>query len=244
MGNATLTQVTKPPLWVPGRNPAAWDLWRGNVLYLPLWEGSGQQAWDVSPYPNTTSNWHASLEWAPCEWGTSLYWDDDYEFAVDDADGLDASTGVTVLTAVDSDDYEGVGNDLGHVVSKWDAYVLRYGNSNKVEASRGPWFTIEDGGVPKSAIAGRISANGPHVWVGTYDGLKVRIWEDGNELDNVTYLGDIDTAATDLYIGNYQAGGMEMAGWIACVGVWNRALSPGEIATLAADPFWMIRMPE
>ncbi len=81
-----------------------------------------------------------------------------------------------------------------------------------------------------------------HVVVGTYDGATIRGYLDGALSDFQTLTGDINLGSGVTRIGGYGGGGSgEWPGQIFMTAYWNRALSPGEIKRLAADPFGFIR---
>jgi hypothetical protein len=82
-----------------------------------------------------------------------------------------------------------------------------------------------------------------HVVVGTYDGSRVRLYVDGRLVSEASASGNIRyglDVSNDFLIGNTNnpnctdPGGNNFTGDIDDVRVYNRALSPGEIACLAA----------
>ena len=83
-----------------------------------------------------------------------------------------------------------------------------------------------------------IGDNNWHHWAGVFSGTRVSLYKDGVEASGADWSGAIDY--TKVY--NYARIGWGFAGTTACldgqlgdVSVWNRPLSPSEIAALA-DP--------
>jgi Concanavalin A-like lectin/glucanases superfamily len=90
----------------------------------------------------------------------------------------------------------------------------------------------------RSAEAGQAVWDGKwHLAVGTFDGTTIRLYVDGAQVGSGTqYPGPLEYLlrdSNDLFIGNYPScGGEAFLGDIADVQVWNRALSPAEVAGL------------
>ena len=146
---------------------------------------------------------------------------------------LDASSAVTAMcwaypTSVDS-------QDVQHLVSKWNSYVLRFASHSSV---KGWLFTTFNGGSPTHADQGSVPAlNRWYHVAGTYDGslLKVRVYDAvAKTVNNYTasLTGNIDTGTELLYIGSYQSSTLptRFNGRIGHVRVWkDLALSDAEI---------------
>jgi hypothetical protein len=77
-------------------------------------------------------------------------------------------------------------------------------------------------------------------WVhlaGTFDGKVLRAYMDGKEIGALDRPGAMNGSNEPLHIGTYQLGHKAFfTGLVDEVRIWNRALTPEELATHAADP--------
>ncbi len=78
----------------------------------------------------------------------------------------------------------------------------------------------------------KINDGKPHFVVMTKDASFVRLFVDGYQVLKTAHAGNIDAAATDIFVGTQQGGGGRFNGWIDEVSIWSRALSSGEIRNL------------
>lgn len=166
--------------------------------------------------------------------------DDDME--ITDDNSLDMTSGVTVACWIRVDDYGSQAADsrhFGHIVSKWESYVLRVHNQPVVN-EYGWDFTVWVGSTDYT-ITSSSTADIPtlDVWThiaGTYDGETNKIYENGVLLrSNTSPSGNLDTNAKHVYLGNFEAkfDGTDLDGEITEIGIWNVALTDSEIAKLS-----------
>jgi hypothetical protein len=131
-------------------------------------------------------------------------------------------------------------------------YIVAKGATGCIAASYG-LYTGPDGGLQfyVSQARGTTYARSPDagtgVWdggwhdvVGSYDGSTIRLYVDGVQIGSGTsYPGALEYLlhdSNDLFIGNYPGcADHEFLGTIDNVVVWNRALSPSDIAALRSS---------
>lgn len=239
----TANMVVKPPLWVPGRNLGAWDLWQGCVGYWPLWEG-GQfpDRVDDLSYNNTTGIrgiGAAAPNWAVHAPGWCVEFDGGDHITIGDvgvpwhAQNQSMSAFVYMQTTADGADNYIFGTDLN---TGWYARVNHStGDDLLIKIDDGAEDEFTNGGPALNdgvwhLVGFTLEAGG--AFLGYVDGLKV-----------ITLTaGSVDALATTLLLGSIGAP-PNFTGLIALCCLWDRALKPVEVATLAADPFIMTRPP-
>jgi len=79
-----------------------------------------------------------------------------------------------------------------------------------------------------------------HASAGTYDGANAYCYLDGKQVGTLAYASSLPSNASPINIGVYSSYGF--AGSISLVAMWDRALSPIEIARLSFNP-WQIFQP-
>ncbi len=227
--------TVKPPLWFPGRNPAAFGLWEGCVFYLPAWNGAGHILYDISGngYTATGVNWDGdewvnSPELGRCVEHSKVDSDDSL---LADFDGTEYDTLSVLFYGTTYNDTAARYSMLVNRTNN-NGYTLRRENDGKIT-----WFCYDDDGIQivtstQTIAGGRVA----HI-VGTLSKEVITLYIDGQYEVHAARTGSgIVSSGTTLNI----APGY----WrFAPVAVWKRALDAGEVALLASDPFIMIRPP-
>lgn len=97
------------------------------------------------------------------------------------------------------------------------------------------------GGGAATADLGYVTATGPALaagaWVhlaGSYDGANIRLYYDGKEVASAAAPGQLEDGQPDLYIGSLDRESRFLTGRMNDVRIWNRAVSPTEIADIVA----------
>ena len=203
-----------------------------------LWlmnEGSGNTVQDLSGNGNVGTL--TSGTWLGGKFGSCL------DFAantgyVNIPDFVEATTGITVITWVQSDvtNYAGT----SYLISKyhtggfggWRLYLDGFEQLN---------FQVFTSGGNSTATSGTIlSDNNWHMVVGTYDGANIRIYWDGVEVGSAAETGTITNRVEPIMIhGALTATSSSFDGRYDATSIYNRALSPSEIQQLYPEPFCM-----
>ncbi len=241
----------KPARWANGRNDDVLDLWRGCVGYWPMWMGAGLTAYDLSPYHNHGTL--TTLGWVPTQVGQALIFDGNTDsISLGNPSHLDGLPAITVSMLVYFDasvhDYDLLvkgDHDAGQPFLFW------------ADESTGDHYAclITDSGATGSGI--KYSAAVPilgawqHLCV-TFANEQIRMFINGVEDDNSPFatpgVSDIASGGANggIWVIGKDPGSITrtLDGKIALTTIHNRALSAGEIAYLAANPFIMIRQPD
>jgi hypothetical protein len=131
---------------------------------------------------------------------------------------------------------EWVKNDIGadgttnDIVSYWDypssrSWVLTHHRNNQY------FFEIAGKG---NIAGGTVNTNWNHV-AAAYDGTRMRLYVNGNEVNSRSASGSLPGSSADFIIGSQADGSNFFDGTIDEVAVWDRALSPTEIQGLQAS---------
>lgn len=120
-----------------------------------------------------------------------------------------------------------------------DQYAFNFHHSDP--AYRGA-FTLHIGGYPK-VLYPAMSANTVYTLAGTWDGANMRAWQNGVFSGQAAASGTLDTnaAAPLTILGGHNLSGAAFNGRFYIGGLWNRALTPSEIAALSANPWQIFR---
>ena len=207
----------------------------GLMLYLPFNEGSGNAARDASGNGNN-GDIKGNFEWVEGQFGKAVHLHDvpDEYVEVPHSDTLDIRNAITLelWTKVDSMDQHCA------FISKAEsgqvgAYMLHISNNNGFYTAlvifigvQGPW--------PPPAI-GTTTIGEWHHFAGTYDGVELTIYIDG-ELQakaNRVLGGDIDHSDAPVVIGRDNRMEYLTSRTMDCtldeVRIWNRVLSQAEL---------------
>lgn len=213
----------------------------GLVGEWSLNEGTGNVAADSSGFGDD-GTLSGAVNWTSGPGGTALSFDGATgQVRVPDASQLEPSTAVSVAAWV------------ARVGSPGDyKYILAKGGHGCIAASYG-LYSGPNGGLEfyVSRAHGTTFARSPdagsgvwdgrwHLAVGTFDGTTIRLYVDGAEVGTGTqYPGPIEyvlSDANDLFIGAYPScPGKDFNGTISDVRVWNRALTPSDVAALTTS---------
>ena len=186
------------------------DSWGSDATYGPYWENTGTDELRIS----SSSSLQAIT--SSVTWG-GIVWCDDQT----------AASRYGALFALDR---------VGNPDRKFDLNGYNYDDDG--------YASIEtaDGLVSQSSTLDTASVlrDGSWHWVHiVYDGSTLKYYEDGVELNSVAATGSLANTADWLFglngAGNYQA---DLR--VAYSGIWNRALSSGEITRQVADPWGLI----
>jgi len=101
---------------------------------------------------------------------------------------------------------------------------------------------VKTGGSGASASGGTFAQRSRFVHASTYDGANIRQYLDGVAAGVTAKTGNVDTGSFSLNINRWNSGNLH-AGRFYIGGVWNRALSVAEIASLSANP-WQLFEPQ
>ena len=231
---------TKPAPHVPPQNPAAWDLWRGCVCFLPLWEGAGQRLVDLSGHGQGVSTIDGTYSW---DSHRGLVFDGSTTGAAINASAelIDLPTTYNMTAAAYMRPGAAKSGCAAFCWSGEDDVIFNVNDRNA--GSGGLRLFWRDLG---SNIINETGADQDGIW--QLLTFVSRAANDHRVYRNADLIGSSSNTGTagpfdDLFLG-YNGTAAYCPGCVASFMVWNRALSPDEIATLAADPFCMIRPQE
>ena len=125
------------------------------------------------------------------------------------------------------------------VVAGQEQYVLQLDNNNG-----GLHFWTKTSIQTASKENNNEYSNGIwHLYVGTWDGLNMKLYRDGNLIQTSAQAGSINNFTQNFEIGRY-AGGQSTSnyfkGSIDEIGIWNRALTACEIKKLYYSPAFTV----
>lgn len=246
-------EILKPSLWCPGRNPDAWELWKGCVGYWPFWEGAGSILHDLSPYGrNATLNNIEAADWAAHERGMALDLDGIAEYGSVGSINMVGWGGISAFILFS---WDNPGPGAEHtLVSNWffdgatgyaNLLMRLEPSNNRLEFHIGiesdPYFI---NGLPPGT---EVNDTNWHTMALTFGGGTARAYLDG-VVSGTTYSGSLGSSpsAADFQIGRtpHQHPFDFFNGRLGLVALWDRGLGALDVATLAADPFCMMRQPD
>ena len=209
---------------------------KGLVLYLPLDEGSGKIAKDVSGSGNN-GELKGNAEWVDGHSGKALHLTKSGDYVeVPHSNSLDIRKQITLEVWAKVDAF--VGDQHCAFISKGTtdqtgSYILHISNDNGFYAAlvifigvQGPW--------PPPAI-GKTTMKEWHYFAGSYDGAELRIYIDGELMAkaNRSTVGDIDSSKDPVAIGRDNRNPYKTTRTMDCIvdeaRIWNRVLSENEI---------------
>jgi len=211
---------------------------QGLVSYWPFDSGSGQIAYDLEGRNNGTLQNMDSPPTANSGWTTgkhdgALNFDgiNDY-VSVSDSASLDITSAITIEAWVKPTIIDNHGILMkGALTDSQGVYNLVIGppitNNNVIFRLNGG---TTDGSGQSSSITDMSTRL--NVWthiVGTYDGIRQKVYINGILEGNQPYSSSISTNNNPLYIGVYYSALYTFNGSIDEVRIYNRALSAGEV---------------
>jgi hypothetical protein len=174
----------------------------------------------------------------------SAFWFDGFNdhIRVADSTNLRITSALTVSAWV----YRVDGGYQGEILSKWDAVPTgQRAYTLTIEPDGRAGFGLSTVGLNTDVAAYTSAALPLNAWAhiaGTYDGSSIKIYLNGDLKSQVAYSGGIFSGTDDLSLGGV-AGGVSAGdgvsffhGGIDEAMVYNRALSAGEVMTLATVP--------
>jgi len=197
-------------------------------------EGSGGQVFDLSGNRNDGSL--VSTTWVPGKFGSAINFPGSTDY-INIADNPTLDTNKMTICALFNK--ASIGNSLGGIVSKRvsgsdDAFQLYVDSSNKLQ------FAIWIGDVNKYTTSiSTVSAGQDYFACGVYDGSNVSIYLDGKYENQTAASGTVDITVDPVRIGWTYSDTYSFSGIIDYVMIFNRALTPSEIALLYREPFCM-----
>lgn len=170
----------------------------------------------------------------------ALYFDgsSDYIFVSNKPD-LNPVLGITVAAWVKPRNYIGAGNDpivdkpyYSHTSPFYQYHLAICGNYGIYPYSFGFNLSLNNQYMGVSSQPIRWSGDQWYLVVGTYDGVKMRIFVNGQPGDSLLYPGKIDSFNTDLFIARYGNTGVGTPVIIDDIKIYNRGLTYEEIVKL------------
>ena len=234
-------------MWCSGRNES--DLWRGCVGYWPLWAGAGALAHDLSGYGHdgTLTGMDPPTDWVATEMGRALAFNGSTDYVLcPNMTELEGQAEVTLFflamrtSASNYRQYYHTTLDATHRMFAQNGT----GNPTRIYATiaNGTNAFGYTGAVLPTGIwhSIAIAFNGG----GTANADRLKIFYNGMP-ETLTFSGTLPattpTTGNSFALGNVEAGSNAWPGPMALTIAWTRVLLAGEIASLAADPFCMIR---
>jgi len=232
----------KPPMWAPG-------IRQGHPLavrlegFWPMWEGSGDRVMDVSPngHHGTMHNMDSG-NWGAAPFGPQLDFDGANEF-IDCGSpnalrgGLLSGCTISVLA-----NYDNPGDALYPLVASCAAgaahgyYLAVYQDDLRMQWSDAAAYA-------RAHTSNKIATDEWLLLTGTYDGNEIELYVNGLQQSLALELAGsgAPTWADSVTIGARDSGAADWwDGQIGAAWIHSRALSAGEIAELAYDPWGLI----
>jgi hypothetical protein len=158
-------------------------------------------------------------------YGSALQFNGSNDYVeVQNSASLNPGSAVTVQAWVKSDTV--YWNNKGSFVHKTNTYMLY-----PVKNTRRVVFYISvNGSAYNVEYSSAKDITQWHHYAATYDGQKLKIYEDGALMNSADCTGDIDYSSGNLYIGRYDGYNYYFGGSIDEVVIHNRAMSGEEIA--------------
>ncbi len=231
--------IVKPLPWFPGRNPAAWNLWLGCKIVMPLWRGAMISIRHSNPpITPTLVNIDNTNEVTG------------YRGSCVTMNGSDEYIGVTgceagpsgALTMMVCLSRTGTATGWAWTEGRSDLETPLCGINSSGASMR---FTIRNEANATVYVAEGVASNDgfPHTFVGTWNGATINLYKDGAFQATAACTGVISMNTSALgalvrgAVSNWFVGSFYVAA------KWNRCLDHSLALALSADPFLMIRPP-
>jgi hypothetical protein len=235
-----------------GANSEAPHLWDGLVGAWPMQEGGGSQIYDVSQYRNNGTMVNMALtSWRSQQYGRGLMYD-----GIDDSVSVPYSSILTptkqLTLSVFASAVQGSLADANrHLINKsytthvdpYYSYALSVRDNSSIGMPKTVTFFLSPGSVftylnvPNVVVYDRVQH-----YAATYDGSFMRVFVDGALKGSLAASGDIPNFNTELLFAKIRNYTSYFNGVMSDVRIWNRALSPNELAQVYADPWAMYRV--
>jgi len=223
------------------------DIMEGLVGYWPLDEGSGKVAHDASGngHDGTLDHGPTWVAAADAKMGTGalLFDGTDDRVSIDGFD-VEGGTGITIACWFNASNLDTPGNDprmvskatSGENADHW--FMLSSSREGGIKILR---FRLRTDGITDEKKAhpdGTIELN---VWIHAtiaWDGATMLIYKNGVEVGSLPKTGNLDVdPSVGMAIGNQPDGAENRPfdGVIDDVAIWNRALTPAEIADVMTN---------
>lgn len=211
---------------------------RGLVMWLPMNEGGGRGARDISGNENHGAWVGTTNSWAGGDMGAAV----NLTGASGGYISVPSSTSLQVSNAMTASIW------AKRPTASVNGALFHKGT---LGASYGDWCLVFDGtpGTPKNPDfriaypgsgllvgSGGVSLDKWHLCVATFDKVNAKLYVDGALVDSKPYTTAIAQTATPLNIGVYYDVPYAHVGPLAHARLWNRCLDAREVARLYADP--------
>ena len=205
----------------------------GLVGYWKLDEGSGTQLKDSSGWGNP-ANITGSPSWVPVATGLAMTFNGSTHGVVSDQANLNATTALSLAAWVKPNQLATQDVISRATFGSFDGYALSLGSNGKAfvqfnQASVGDAFKLE------SSSSYPTSGNTWMHVAATYDGTTMRLYINGVQESSASGPAAIAASALSIGIGGQSNGSRRFRGDMDDVRVYNRALTPAEVATLAGN---------
>ena len=119
---------------------------------------------------------------------------------------------------------------------------LRLGSDGTLAHNNIATFSLNLAGSPRACFGTAATAGVPQHLVGTYDGVIMRLYQQGVQTGTAANSGAVVAATQPLALGRnlFQGQGRGLIGAIILARTWNRALAAVEVQSLYLSPFAML----
>lgn len=208
------------------------------VLAMPMWEGAGAIAYDLSG-----KGGHGIITGAKWK-GNGLDFDGTNDYAVSPYYVRGGSNPFTIACYFKTND-----NDVvQEIIQQWNnTYTHRVFRLSIDSIDKSLNLRVrKNGNVSNSDISTPINSNQWYFATATFDGINTELFLDGvsKDTDNPGALVT-GSSNTTLYVGRYGiTGGIYFDGMLGVSYVFNVAPTAPQIKLLSDDPYFMFRLPE
>jgi len=210
---------------------------RGLEGFWPLDDGAGTVATDVSPWRRngalTNFGLSSGTGWGAGRNGKALVFDGSNDYVP--VAKIPPITKCTLAVWLKS---TGTGANTMVATKNFSGGVVPMALSISSGAGAAVGMSFYNGAWQASGVTTDVSNDGKwHFVAGTYDGATLRYYLDGKLDASAAYTGSLPNNTNPLEIGAYTAGASYFKGTMSGFRLLSRALTPGEIARIYADPW-------
>jgi len=230
--------IAKPQLWLPGINRGH-QLARGLIGDWPLWEGTGQGVMDVASGNGSLDGTVTGATWVGSQYGYALEFDgaSNHRVTGSGASWFPYASDMTVSCLVRFD-------TIAKEKICWSWGIDNGYGSNEIELNT----NSSDGGVQfmwNTEATARVTIPlAADTWghvVCQRQGTNIQAWLDGQSVGTDAGAGNLFYTTHSLLLGGPVTDTRHFDGQVSLFAVWDRYLTPTEIAGLYADPFARLR---